>query len=116
MELVYGSISAVGQHRSCMYTIENWTLRIYSPSAKRNLWSTNAEELKKQLELIKRQSLSFRIAAKNKKKMKMYAGMCLYTSVGKGGIDSMYYWRCYRTIHTRVERPDWVTLDLIKRR
>ena len=54
MELMYNNISAVGQHRSCMYTIEKWTLRIYSPSAKRNLWSTNAEELKKQLELIKR--------------------------------------------------------------
>ena len=54
MELVYGSISAVGQHRSCMYTIENWTLLVFYPSFKRNLWSTNAEELKKQLELIKR--------------------------------------------------------------
>ncbi len=61
-------------------------------------------------------ALSFRIAAKNKKEMKMYAGMCLYTSVGKGGIDSIYYWRCYQAMHTRVERPDWVTLDLIKRR
>lgn len=48
--------------------------------------------------------------------MKMYAGMCLYTSVGKSGIDSIYYWRCYQALHTRVERPDWVTLDLIKRK
>lgn len=54
MELRYKNISAVGQHRSCMYTIDHWTLLVFSPSLKRNLWSTNAEELKKQLELIKR--------------------------------------------------------------
>lgn len=48
--------------------------------------------------------------------MKMYAGMCLYTSVVKGGIDSIYYWRVYQYKHTRVGRPDWVTLDLIKRK
>lgn len=54
MELMYKNVSAVGQHRSCMYTIENWTLLVFYPSFKRNLWSTNVEELKRQLELIKR--------------------------------------------------------------
>ena len=54
MELRYKNISAVGQHRSCMYTIENWTLLVFYPSFKRNLQSSNVEVLKKQLELIKR--------------------------------------------------------------
>ncbi len=54
MKLVYGIISTVGQHRSCMHTIENWTLVVFYPSFKRNLGSSHVEELKRQLELIKR--------------------------------------------------------------